>query len=255
LKKLVSLTVTHTEEREEVADYYSKDSSLPHFLSLLNKRYFCFHNVLNKEYCVKIGKKVKNTINDMSFLLYKTNSFNVMFESFLKSIKKEGFSDLVYLPDDAACVTKDLGYMKEVVSFYKRTKNLKFLSLSIKAAELKREGAAPQKVLHTSKNFILTHYAPSDFKDSKLLDIINRPFIVNIDYLLNLCDETYTSLLTKNEGDLYLRSQFLKTYIPYIAIPNKRLFRCFYYNSPKKETRQKELHLMRKLLQHKKHLV
>jgi len=252
LKKLANFTPTHTTGREEVSNFYSQDASLAYFLNKLNKRFFCFHNVLDREYCRNVALKIKKNLKNVEFLLYKAESFNLVFTSHLLKLQEEGFTDIVYLPDDAACVTKNTKFIDEVLELYKKNKDITFLSLCIKSGEINHNA---QKTHHISKNLILSLYPTSVFRDTNLLDIINRPYVAKINFLLELCDKTYSELRTKNEGDLYLRSQFLKQNLVKIACLNKRLFKCFYYNSTVRDTRLKELHLMRKLLQHKKHLV
>lgn len=251
MKKLANFTPTHSVDREEVSTYYSKDSTLAYFLNSIDNRSFCFHNIENREYCNKIALNVRKNLKNIEFFLFKTPSFNLAFAAHLAMLQEKGYTDLVYLPDDAACVTKNTSFIDEVLKYYKKTKDIKLLSLAIKSSELSKA----ERTLHISKNLVISLYKPSDFRNANLLDVINKPFIADIKFLIKLCDKTYTELMTKTEGDLYLRSQFLKQNLDNIACLNKRLFKCFYYNSNIKEKRIKELHLMRKLLQHKKHLV
>jgi hypothetical protein len=254
LKKIASFIPSHTTSREEVSKYFNKDNSLSFFLKSIDKVYFCFHNVLDIDYCRRIAFNIKDNLKNVSFLLYKTPSFNLAFASHLVALKKEGFTDLLYLPDDSACTTKDTNLINDVLNFYKKTKDISFVSLAIKSTQLTKKNIKSYKTLHLNKKLTVSFFEPQSFKEINLLDVINKPFLANIDYLLKLCDKTYSELLSKQEGDYYLRSQFLKTPFKILCL-SFRLIRCFYYTSPDKIVRRRELHLMRKLLQHKKHLI
>lgn len=254
MKKLASFIPTHTTSREEVSKYFNKDSSLLFLLNNIDKVFFCFHDIQDIDYCKKIALNIRDNLKQVNFLLYKTPSFNLAFVSHLISLQKEGFTDLIYLPDDSACTTKNTFFIKEVLNYYKKNKDILFLSLTYKNLEFTKNNILPNKTLHLNKKLSLSYFDSKDLRETKFIDFINKPFIANIDLLLKLCDKTYSQLATKQEGDYYLRSQIVKKNNK-IALLNKRLIRCFYYNSTNRDVRRKELHIMRKLLQHKKSLV
>lgn len=255
MKKIASVSFTHTSKRYEVSTYFKQDNALAYFLNKLDGRFFCFHNIVNNpEYCRKYALNVNESLKKVDFFLFKTPSFNLMFSSLLVMLKEKGYTDIVYIPDDSQFCTKRKNYLDNILSYYKNTKDFPFLSLTVSSAQLTKQDYAIKK-LHINKNLIVSLFKTDAFKNLNILDVINKPFIANIDWLLKLCDKTYSELQTKNEGDLYLRSQFTKVKDPVVGCLNIKLVRCFYYLSDKKAIRQKELHLLRKLLQHKKHLL
>ena len=210
---ICSFTQTYSNNRNELFYYHNKDKTDIYFRNKLDKNYYAFHNSPQAYKEMIMKNNYFNEIKNLDVIIYDNISYTKSFYKTLIKIKEEGFKYILFLQDDAFCLTNK-EFVDELLDFLKKNS---FNMINIEYSNINNN----KNIIYSNKNLKIYNTTSDDFKNKKnehkniyMWALDDSPYIANIDFLLqSVYDDIYFNKNDIWNAELYIKEKINKNQI------------------------------------------
>lgn len=163
--------------------------------NLLDYPSFNFHNFVDINHAKTLALKLKNIIPKINCVCYNNMSMGQCIYKHLTTLKSLGITDFLWVQDDEFFTNNNLEDFKKVLDFYKKTPEIKNLSLLYSLSDT--VGLLPQNEQNVPQtNLTLYKYTTTDILPHRRYAMDFTAFVCSIDYFLeNMFDRRFETIL------------------------------------------------------------